>query len=77
MRNARRISKKPKYTGVSASEAGWSLQRAAAYSGIGYDALRRLAKSRQIPGVFIGNRFIVSKRAFIAWFESRMPGAAA
>jgi hypothetical protein len=62
---------------VSASAAGWSLQSAARYSGIGYHSLLKLAKRGELPGIFVGPRFITPRKAFIAWFESQMPDAAA
>jgi hypothetical protein len=67
---------KPAERGLGPKGGAWNLKQASAWSGIGENYLRTMAKNREIPCAFyIGRRIILPRDGFKKWFNSRADAA--
>jgi hypothetical protein len=63
---------KPSERGLGPDGGAWNLKQASAWSGIGENYLRDMAKKRQIPCAFyIGRRILLPRIGFMNWFNNR------
>ena len=69
-RKSKRHYTPPSQRGQAIDGGSWSLEQAARWSGIGVINLRKMAKLRQFPCLWIGRRCIVPREAFRQWFNS-------
>jgi hypothetical protein len=68
---------RPAERGLGPTGGGWNLKQGSAWSGIGENKLRKMAKEGRIPcAYFVGRRIILARQGFIDWFN-RGSGSAA
>ena len=74
MSKQQKVQPKRKYArlserGLGPEGGGWSIQQAAAWSGIGEHYLRKMAMEDKFPNLKIGRRVLIPREAFVRWFN--------
>jgi hypothetical protein len=62
---------RPAERGLGPDGGAWNLKQASAWSGIGENNLRGMAKAGKIPCYFVGRRIVIPRQGFMDWFNRR------